>query len=203
MINFDPDKRTLHIIAVAYQRPIQLRILCDCFIVQTDPRWVLYIMYDGPPPEDIKQVMDLYNSEKRIHFMCSSHRNGNYGHPNRRKALAKLSGFPDDFVLLTNDDNYYVPVFVEYMMQQATRTVGMVICNTVHSHFQYKVHESKPIENSIDMGAFWVRLPIAKAVGFNWDDFSADGKYAEECANACRCNGLEVVHVYKPLFVHN
>jgi hypothetical protein len=193
---------TLHIIAVAYDRPIPLRILIDSFLVQTDARWILHIIYDGPAPDSIQQIMSGYN-DSRINFFCSQKRNGCYGHPNRRKLLEKLSGDNDDFVLLTNDDNYYVPVFVEYMLQQATRTVGIVSCNTVHSHFQYKVHESKLIENAIDMGAFIVKFPIAKGIGFKYDDFSADGKYAEECANACRCSQLQTVHIDKPLFIHN
>jgi hypothetical protein len=104
---------------------------------------------------------------------------------------------------MTNDDNYYVPVFIEEMLQKATRTVGIVSCNTVHSHFQYKVHESKLVESGIDMGAFIVRYPIAKAIGFKYDDFSADGKYAVECAEACRCNRFDTVHISKPLFIHN
>ena len=192
----------IQIIAVAYNRPIQLRTLIDCFLVQTDPRWNLHIVYDGPAPDIIQEIMGLYE-DNRINFYCSQKRNGCYGHPNRRKALEKLKGDDSDFVLLTNDDNYYVPVFVEQMLQAATRTVGIVSCNTVHSHFQYKVHESRLIENGIDMGAFIVRYPIAKNIGFKYDDFSADGKYAVECAEACRACRMEVVHIPKPYFVHN
>ncbi len=193
---------TLKIICVAYDRPVNLRILCDCFLTQTDPRWELYVIYDGPAPKEVQEVMALYN-DSRITFICSQNRNGNYGHPNRRKMLERLSGETDDFVLMTNDDNYYVPVFVEYMLQQATRTVGIVSCNTVHSHFQYRVQQSQLKENHIDMGAFIVRYVIAKSIGFKYDDFSADGKYAEECANACKCNRFETVHIDKALFVHN
>jgi hypothetical protein len=193
---------TLHIIAVAYMRPIPMRILIDCFLTQTNPNWILYIMYDGPAPVEIQEVIGLYNDE-RIRFYCSSKRNGCYGHPNRKKMLEKLKGDESDFVLLTNDDNMYVPLFVEYMLQQATRTVGIVSCNTVHSHFQYRMQRSELKENFIDMGAFIVRYPIAKAIGFKYEDFSADGKYAEECANACKCNRMDTVHIDKPLFVHN
>ena len=192
----------LKIIVVAYNRPIELRILCDCFLVQSIPNWELYIIYDGPAPKEIQEIMALYNDE-RIHFACSKYRNGNYGHPNRRKMLEILDGTNDDFVLLTNDDNYYVPVFVEYMLQQATRTVGIVSCNTVHSHFMYKVHESKLLTNGIDMGAFIVRYSIAKGIGFKHEEFEADGMYAEECANACRCANLTTYHIPKPLFCHN
>jgi hypothetical protein len=171
-------------------------------LVQTNPVWELNIIYDGPPPEIIKEIIGSYTDD-RIKFFNSQKRLGNYGHPNRKQLLDKLACDPSDFILMTNDDNYYVPVFVEYMSQQATRLVGIVSCNTIHSHFQYRVHESRLVENGIDMGAFIVRAQIAKIVGFRYEDFSADGKYAEECANTCRAYKMEIVHLPKPLFIHN
>lgn len=192
----------IRIICVAYNRPIQLRTLIDCFLVQTVPTWELNIIYDGLVPDSVQEVVGLYNDD-RIKFFNSRKRLGNYGHPNRRQVLEKLACDPNDFILMTNDDNYYVPVFVEYMTCQATRTVGVVSCNTIHSHFQYRVHESRLVENGIDMGAFIVRAQISKIVGFRYDDFSADGKYAEECANTARAYRMEVIHIPKCLFVHN
>jgi hypothetical protein len=193
---------TLHIITVAYGRPIQLRTLIDCFLVQTDNRWMLHIIYDGPAPQEVQEVIGLYN-DNRVNFYCSEHRNGNYGHPNRRKMLEKLKAEPDDFILMTNDDNYYVPLFVEYMLQQGTHTVGIVYCNTTHSHFQYREQVTQLKENFVDMGSFIVMARVAKAAGFKYDDFSADGKYAEECALYCRANSLQTIHVPKCLFIHN
>lgn len=192
----------LHVICVAYERPVPLRNLIDCFIRQTDPRWKLYIMYDGPAPKSICEVMGLYD-DLRIEFYSSAKRNGQYGHPNRRKMLDKLEGDDMDYVLLTNDDNYYVPVYVEYMLQKCSRTVGIVSCNTVHSHFAYTVHESRLKRSQIDMGAFIVKYPVAKAVGFTHTDFDADGMYAEECATLSKANNYELIHIDKCLFIHN
>ena len=193
---------TIQIIAVAYERLIPLRILIDSFLVQTDPRWNLHVIYDGPVPQDIQNMVNGY-SDERVNFYCTQKRNGKYGHPNRREMLNKLSGSHDDYVLLTNDDNYYVPTYVEKMLNECSKDVGIVSCNTVHSHFNYDVHNSHIAEGGIDMGAFIVRYEIAKAVGFNYTHFSADGKYAEECGMLCGANRLTVVHIPKPLFIHN
>jgi len=193
----------LIVISVAYERPIPLRILIDCFIIQTDQRWKLSVIYDGPVPKDVQKVMDLYAKNDKIVFYRSKERLGNYGHPNRKQVLDRLPGDDDDYVLMTNDDNYYVPVYIESMLSKCNNGVGIVSCNTVHSHFQYKVHESLLKCGRIDMGAFIVRYPIAKEVGFNHIDFAADGHYAEECAEACRLNRLQTIHIPKPLFIHN
>lgn len=192
----------IRIICVAYNRPIQLRILIDCFLIQTNPQWELNIIHDGPAGDRICEIIADYK-DSRIKFFNSQKRLGNYGHPNRRQVLEKLACDPNDFILMTNDDNYYVPVFVEYMLNHATRLVGIVSCNTIHSHFQYRIHESRLVESGIDMGAFIVRAQIAKIVGFRYEDFSADGKYAEECANTARAYKLEIVHIPKAIFVHN
>lgn len=193
----------IQVITVAYNRLIPLRILCDCFMVQTDSRWNLSIIYDGLPPNEIIDLIGEYEQEPRIHLYHSETRNGNFGHPNRRMMLNNLEADKDDYVLMTNDDNYYIPRYVEYMLNACSRSIGIVSCNTIHSHFDYDVHYSRLFEGGIDMGAFIVKYPIAKMVGFNHDHFSADGLYAQECATMARTQNLEIVHLTKPMFVHN
>ena len=196
----------IHIICVAYERVIPLRILIDCFLVQTDPRWMLHIIYDGPPPKEIMDLIESYNAlpfNVPVRFTWSPVRQKQYGHPNRKRLLNELLLNEDDFVLMTNDDNYYVPTFVAEMLASVTPNTGVISCNTVHSHFAYTVHESTLVEYGIDMGAFVVSAPVAKAVGFNHMHFSADGVYAKECADYCAKAGLITKHISKPLFIHN
>jgi hypothetical protein len=58
-------------------------------------------------------------------------------------------------------------------------------------------------EGAIDMGCFAVKYSVAKAVGFNHQHFSADGAYAEDCANYCKKNKLDIVFLRYALFTHN
>ena len=193
----------LWVVCVAYERPIRLRILCDCFITQSRSNWELHVIYDGPVPDNIKNIMALYYDE-RIQFTYSPERNNQYGHPNRKLMLdTVIPHNSKDYVLMTNDDNYYVPLFVEYMLGECKHNTGMVYCDTVHSHGQYNINKSELRENAIDMGAFIVRCDVAKRTGFNHTNFSADGKYAEECHAMCKKMGLKAIKVNKPLFVHN
>lgn len=193
----------LHVICAAYQRAIPLRILVDSFVVQTNPNWELHVIHDGQAPEDVLEIMKMYPEEKRVTFYQTPERNGFWGMPNRKFMLQRMYGDPDDFVLITNDDNYYVPLFVEYMLKEVKPGVGIVYCNTVHSGFHYVVHPSSLREGYIDMGAFIVRLNIAQKVGFNHQHETADGAYAEECAKYCAANGFRTVHIPKPIWVHN
>ena len=196
----------LHIICVAYERLVPLEMLIRSFIVQTNPNWVLHIVYDGPAPQYILDAVAPFLGEhqgNRVHFYESPERYQRYGHPNRRTMLQTIDSHPNDFILMTNDDNYYVPVFVEYMLAEARNRIGIVFCDTVHSHARYEINYSELRENAIDMGAFIVRSDIAKGTGFNYDHFSADGRYAEECLKTCMRLRLRVIKVKKALFVHN
>ena len=193
----------LHIICVAYERVIPLEILVRSFMVQTNPNWVLHVVYDGPTPPEILNIKVPFKDDKRVRFYESEERYGCYGHPNRRSMLQTIETEKGDFVLLTNDDNYYVPVFVEYMLGIVKKKTGIVMCNTVHSHAGYDINFSELRENSIDIGAFIVREDIAKTTGFNHDHFSADGTYAEECHRNCLKFGSIAVKINKALFIHN
>jgi len=191
----------IHVICVAYYRDIPLRGLVDSFLLQTDPNWLMYVIHDGKTPPKVKRIEDLY-ADDRILFTESDKRNKSYGHPNRRYMLNKLPS-NNDYVLMTNDDNYYIPRFVEFMLREAADDVGIIYCDTVHSHCQYNINYSELRETHIDMGAFIVRLDIAKRVGFKENCFAADGKFAEACNKYCLDRGIKTVHIPKTLFVHN
>lgn len=192
----------LNVVCVAYQRPRELRVLADSFILQTNPNWNLTIVYDGKCPQDVREIADLFTADSRITFIETAERTGFYGHINRGKMLKELP-LSYDYVLMTNDDNYYTPKFVEYMLSVTGHNVGVVYCDTVHSHFHYALHRSQMIEDGVDMGAFIVRADVAKEIGFNRTCFNADSIYAEECAGYCRRNNLDIIYIPKPLFVHN
>lgn len=197
----------IQVIAVAYDRVEPLEILIRCFLIQTNPDWVLHIIYDGPAPEKILDIIEPFThghrKDNRIHFYQSEERYQAYGHPNRRSMLQSVQCDPHDFILLSNDDNYYVPVFIEKMIEAIKSNTGIVYCNTVHSHMQYDINVSELKENFIDIGAFIVRADVAKHTGFNHDHFSADGRYAEECYGTCVSKGLKAIKIHKPYFIHN
>jgi hypothetical protein len=196
----------IQIICVAYERPIRLQTLINCFVLQTDPRWVLHIVYDGPAPQVILNIVEPFvngNMKDKVHFYQSPERYEKYGHPNRKTMLQTIECDAHDFILMTNDDNYYVPRFVEFMLKEVTHNTGLVYCDTVHSHAGYDINYSELRENCIDMGAFMVRADVAKTTGFNHDHFSADGRYAEDCNRNCQKRNLRVVKIKKAIFIHN
>jgi len=192
----------LYIICVAFERAIPLRIMIDCLLTQTNPNWELHIIHDGPASDKIKKIISSY-CDPRIKFEETPKRLGQYGHPNRNYGLSKLAFNHKDFVLITNDDNYYVPKFVEYMFNAAKTQVGMVYCDTVHNYINYDVLQTHIKVGQIDMGSFIVRVDVAKKVGFDSVKVEADGIYAVKCSEYCRKSNLRIRSIKRPLFIHN
>lgn len=192
----------LHIIATAYHRPTEIRRLVYDFLCQTNKQWSLRIIHDGPPPVDVRNfIMSL--KDPRIELDYTKKINGFWGHPNRAMMLQDTQGDKEDYVLITNDDNQYVPMFIHKMFEHCGPKVGMVYCDCVHNGLDYNVLQSRIKVGWIDMGSFIVKLDLAKKVGFNHTVEVADGIYAEECAAECRKRGLMIVGIPRPLFIHN
>lgn len=194
---------TLHVIVTVYDRYIPIRIFLHSFLMQTCQQWQIHIIHDGPASQSVMDVVNSYH-DPRIQYYETPIVNGHWGHPNRKIALRQLPTNHRDYVLITNDDNYYVPKFVEFFMKECRKeNVGFVYCNTLHSYLNYTVLNTEITENLIDMGSFIVKLDVARRVGFNGIHFSADGTYAVACANYCRVRKLRIVKIPEILFIHN
>jgi hypothetical protein len=194
----------LHVVVIAFERTIPLRGLIDCFLIQSNPNWVMTIVHDGPASPGVKEIIKLYKDDNRVSFLATEVRQQNWGHANRKAMLDMLTGDPGDFVLITNDDNAYIPRFIEFMFREIVKGgVGMVYCDFLHHNFEYDIVPAIPKVNNIDMGAFIVELKLAQSVGFVHDVPEADGLFAEECAAKCKEKGLKAVHIPKVLFIHN
>jgi hypothetical protein len=110
----------------------------------------------------------------------------------------------------TNDDNYYVPVFLEEMFRKAdSEALDLVLCDMVHSHNHpgnrpqdsYNAFTTEPRTNSVDIGCFIVKTELAKAVGFRDKSFAGDGTFVDDIMSSDP--PVKWGKIDKILFVHN
>jgi hypothetical protein len=165
-------------------------------LAQTYENYEIFIHHDGPVND--KTLPDKFrNLSDKIVFIDNLEHRGSWGFYHRHKV--SMIEPHADWVLYTNEDNYYVPVFLERMMESARLTGSkMIHCDTLHSHFNYTVLHTTVVENRIDMGSFISHMDLVKITP--WTDFhaSADGVYAAKIGsqtNPIKANGI--------LFVHN
>ena len=197
----------IEIICVTYSRINELRCLVASLACQTSLRFAIKIIHDGPSLETRACVSDLRRIYPmlRILYQETEERFNDYGHSLRSIGLIDSQY---DYILLTNDDNYYVPVFIEEIENVIKeQTPDIIYFDMVHSYviedqpnpISYQTLITEPRINRIDIGSFVFKSELGKAVGIRERSSDADGVFFEDMKRT----GAKIVKIPKVLFVHN
>ena len=199
----------IDVVCVAYKRYGPLKVLLQCLLNQTAPNWRAHVYHDGPDPGFEQIVRDFeQQAPGRILHSNSQSRFNDYGHSLREHGLKQVDA---PYVLITNDDNYYVPRAMEYIAEAiAAEDPDVVMFDMVHSHENpglrrapsYSYFPTEYSRNNIDIGAAVVRTELARKAGFRDRGFAGDATYFEDIARA-KGGPLRVAKIPRVLFVHN
>jgi hypothetical protein len=174
--------------------------IISSLILQTHQNWRLILIHDGPNETGLKSQIP---SDKRITYIETKERKGNYGHHLRQWALNEFE--LGSHVVVTNADNYYTPVFIEYMLQgfKKSHTAVATYCTeTVHSYKGWQILPAKLERGYLDCGAVVIKSNIAKEVGWrDIKDHSADWTFFSDIAS--KYSWRNFIPVRGALFVHN
>jgi hypothetical protein len=208
LFNVNPINQPLLIHVVSYQRPQALVCLLNSLTCQRSQNFDLCITHDEFHAETyhvVTQWAQTTNINTILKF--TSKREGLWGHPMRAQVVQECD---HDHILLTNDDNYYVPIFTETMIHAIqTHDAHLVMCDMIHSHNNpgdrvqppYNLFQTAPKLMHCDVGCFITKTEMAKQVGFiNWDVSWADGIFVDRIIQQ---PGIKWVKVPQVLFVHN
>lgn len=156
--------------------------IISSLICQTSKKWELLLMHDGKNETGIDKIVKDAN-DPRITYIESASRKGKWGHPMRKQALEDIAtgNIKTDcgFIVITNSDNYYVPLFVEKMLEGFTNDAVATYCSSfVHGYnspqpdgdHRFGVLQTKIELGHIDCGGVMVRKEVACDVG--WRDLS-------------------------------
>jgi len=194
----------LSVICVAYKKYSEIQVLINCFESQTRGNWELVIIHDGYDDMFERTVRPYcWADPHRVKLHYSDERHNDWGHTNRDAGIDIVTG---NWTLQTNDDNYYVPVFVEEVLDyaEACSNVNMIGWDMIHNYKEfgpYKfVDTNLSITGPTEMGAFACSTDMAREVRFAHRDRGADQGYIKDLIGTGRA---VVGKVDKILFVHN
>lgn len=177
------------------RRHAALCCLLYSLLAQTYQNWTALVVHDGP----VVKPPNLPN-DPRIVFETTPLRAQQFGHPHREAALAKLRSDGAEWLGLSNDDNYYVPVYLEWMLSEAQRSKAeFVYCDAVHSHKQWSVLAAELRRGKIDLGHFLANKRLTQSIAFDKYTFAGDWDYISRLQAVAR----RKVKVTGTLFVHN
>jgi glycosyltransferase involved in cell wall biosynthesis len=190
-----PGRPRISVAVATFEQTDELACLLYSFRAQTYDHWEAIVVHDGPGPAGRAVVERI--GDPRIVYVETESRRGSYGHPWRDRGIAACRG---DYIFLTNGDNYYCPVFFEWMLHTlTTRNADLAFCDLVHSHAQWAPLRCGPAKGMVDLGCYVARAALMKTTPFADHGFFGDGVYFEEL----RRKANMVIHVPKALFVHN
>jgi glycosyltransferase involved in cell wall biosynthesis len=193
------DKIRFVICAYLNSDPNRIHQLYCCvysILSQTHKNLEIYIHHDGPI-NDTSLPLKFEAIDSRIKFIVLPVQKKTWGFYDRRD-IALMEPHAD-WIVFTNDDNYYIPRFAEDMIRVARENVSeMAFCNMLHSHWGYSSRESILQVAHIDMGNFMSSTRLVKETP--WTNFTeeGDGYYAMDIAKKTK-----PVKLSNFLFVHN
>ncbi len=205
----DASGGRLTIVVVTYRQPAALSCLLASLRCQTLRNFDSIVIHDGPDAET-RRIVEAHRAAGATpcRYVETETRYNDYGHTLRDLGLKMADG---EFVLITNGDNYYAPRFVEFAFDAVDgEHLDLVLWNMVHSHSKagqtqnpsYTPFQCYPLQNRIDIGSFFVRTTIARAIGFNDRTHDADAVYFNELLHRSE-RAIRIGKIEKTLMVHN
>ncbi len=176
------DDKLLTVIAVTYghSRPT-LEAFINCWMAQTDQRFILYVLDDDPETTHAKLYVDYINRFDNFRFLITNENRGHFGHPLRRLGLEMTE---TKYIHFTNGDNLVCDSFVAEMTYAAEReNADIVGCGIIHNYARgpWQLLDPYPSLNNIDFANFIVKTEVAKQVGLRDLTFRGlDGWFVED-----------------------
>lgn len=123
----------LTFVVVTYKRDLHLRAFLSALACQTDLGFDLVVIHDGPSRtagETVRKFQrDFLGS---VRYLETSTRHNDYGHTLREIGLQITD---TEYVLISNDDNYYAPLLVETLRNELdTSNAKLALLDLIHSY---------------------------------------------------------------------
>lgn len=193
----------IEFIIPTYNRTDHLMCIISSIVAQTSPNWRIHVVADNPPDDVVEKLNNIagyYMYEPRINFSVMEKRYNDWGHTPRNYGLLKSE---QEWIVLTGEDNYYAPTFVEEFLKVVRDDINFVFCNMIlnGNQNQYVPVKCEVRYGKIDMGCFMTRTQLAKQIGLRTHINEADWTFVVDYLN--RYEDGKVIHIDKMLYVHN
>lgn len=190
----------IEFIIPTYNRPKQLLTCLASLFSQNNPNYVVHVVADAPY-DGFEGVIDVFKHYENLKVSVLNGPHKDWGHTARNHGLDKAT---EEWVVMSGDDNYYTPVFVDNFLKSVTSpNVGFVFCNMVHNWVRedYIHLESEPRIGRIDVGNFMSKRSLIGDLRLDPNSALSDGMFVE--AYLKRNPNIRVIKIRKILYVHN
>ena len=184
-----------------YNRTEHLFTIVCSILAQTNPNWKIHIVGDNIPNENLERLHSFLNviKDHRIKFTNLEKRYNDWGHTPRNYGLQYSTM---EWTIMSGEDNYYVPTFVENMLRMGEGK-HFVFCSMVHnwSDDNYIPVDCEVKYGKIDIGCYMFKTHMGKKLTLDTTFAQSDWKFVEDYLN--KYPMTKVGKVNKILYVHN
>ena len=188
----------IEFIVPTYNRYDQLVSMLSSLMAQISKNWLATIVVDDFENDNVKNIVKKFNSDK-IKYIFTNKRYNDFGHTPREIGKQQAIG---DYIIMTGDDNYYVPSFVQEFENKIyeNNNPGMVYCNMLHNVYDYNPFNCTIVDGRIDMGAFATRIDLAQNLELG-KEYAADAYFVMNFYK--KYTTEKIIKIEKILFIHN
>jgi glycosyltransferase involved in cell wall biosynthesis len=191
----------IEFIIPTYTRIFHLITMLGSLMSQSNPNWKVHVVADCPPEdiqEQLKTIIAFFN-DPRLKLSILPERHNDWGHTPRQYGLDNAT---EEWVIMTGEDNYYVPEFVDIMLKESTNH-HFVYCDLVHNWINkdYIPLLSKLELGRIDIGSFMVKTNMGNKIKLKKEHEWADWYFIQEFQNKYKVAKYKKVN--RILYVHN
>lgn len=179
--------------------------IISSLMCQTWSDWELLLICDNPGKSNNQNIINTIG-DARIKYIHKE-RSEKWGHPFRQWALKEMDGLcPNaDYVVITNGDNYHIPVYCEYMIKgfiENPQAVAVYCEDMIHSYVAWEIINCRPERGFMDCAGVMVRRDVSCVVGWrDVDNHSADWTYFNDIIT--RYGKESFIRIEGCLLVHN
>jgi glycosyltransferase involved in cell wall biosynthesis len=194
----------IEFIIPTYERTNHLMCLLNSLCAQTSRNWIAHVIADCPPKDvlnSLEKIIKYFENEERIKFTILDKRYNDWGHTPRNICLKSAT---EKWVVMTGEDNYYTPKFVELFLEAADKNPNttFVYCDMVHNWLKHEyIHIKSKIEyGRMDIGNFMSRTKFSKEIQIDTSVADSDWKFVAEYVTSF---GVNLIYIPRTLYVHN
>jgi glycosyltransferase involved in cell wall biosynthesis len=182
-----------------YNNPDHLMCIISSIRAQTKDAWKVHVVADCPPVGTLNKIMDYFKEDDRIKFTILNKRYNDFGDSPRNYGIEKAT---EEWIVMTGEDNYYAPIFVEEILSLVDDKTNFIYCNMILDHKKkiYVPVNTRIELGFIDTGCYAVKSNLAKEIKLEPQYVGyADWVFADKYTK--KFGGIK--HTKKMLYVHN
>lgn len=195
----------IEFIIPTYNRPKHLMTLIGSLLTQENPSWTAHIVGDNVENDTLEEIHNILNlvNDSRIKFTNLPERHNDWGHTPRNYGLDHATG---EWIVMTGEDNYYVPTFVHNFLREARlKDTDFMFCSFLYNQAQlgdtyYPVKARLELQQ-IDIGCYSFRKDKLGDIRLRTDVSEADYYFMLDYLS--QEDDMTATYIDEILYVHN